>query len=79
MQLSNAPAADTFVAITSGDPTSLTVVGGGVTVPAGQATAPVLVNGLAQSMSVTLTATLGAMMQTANVRVIGPAEQPSAS
>jgi len=77
-QLSSAPASDTFVAIGSGDPTSLTVVGGGVTVPAGQTSAPVLVNGLAQSTSVTLTATLGAISLPATVRVLGAAEQPSA-
>jgi cysteine-rich repeat protein len=74
--LTNPPAADTFVAVTSGDPASLTVVGGGATVPAGQMTAPVLVNGLAQSPSVTLTAVLGGAQLDAAVRVIGPAEQP---
>ena len=76
VQLTNAPAADTFVAITSGDPTSLTVVGGGVTVLAGTTSAPVLVNGLAQSAGVTLTATLGASSLQASVRVVGAAEQP---
>jgi large repetitive protein len=77
VQLTSAPATDTFVAITSGDPTSLTVVGGGVTVLAGQTSAPVLVNGLAQSAGVTLTATLGAASLPASVRVLGAAEQPS--
>jgi cysteine-rich repeat protein len=75
--LSNAPTADTFVAVTSGDPTSLTVVGGGVTVLAGQTTAQVLVNGLQQSPDVTLTATLGAASLPASVRVLGAAEVPS--
>ncbi len=75
--LSNAPTANTFVGITSSDPTSLTVVGGGVTVPAGQTSAQVLVNGLAQSASVTLTASLPPTSLTAAVRVIGAAEQPS--
>lgn len=74
VRLSSPPAANTTVTITSSDPTSLTVVGGGVTVPAGQMTAVVLVNGLAQSASVTLTATLDAVMLTADVRVIGPGE-----
>ena len=77
VQLSSAPTTDTFVAITSADPTSLTVVGGGVTVLAGQTSAPVLVNGLAQSSSVTLTATLAASSLPANVRVVGAGEQPS--
>ncbi|MFT3766682.1 MAG: DUF4215 domain-containing protein [Minicystis sp.] len=76
VQLSNAPATDTFVTVTSGDMNSLTVMGGGVTVPAGQTSAPVLVTGVAQAASVTLTAQLGTTMLTANVRVLGAAEQP---
>jgi cysteine-rich repeat protein len=76
VRLSNSAGSDTFVTITSSDPASLTVVGGGVNVLAGQTTAEVLVNGLAQSPSVTLTATLGAQILTANVRVLGPAELP---
>jgi hypothetical protein len=56
---------------------SLTVVGGGVTVPAGQTTATVLVNGLMQSPNVTLTASLGSAMLTAQVRVLGTDELPS--
>jgi cysteine-rich repeat protein len=75
--ISNAVATPTDVMITSGDPTSLTVVGGKVTIPAGQISAPVLVNGLAKSANVMLTATLGSSL-TANVRVIDTAtEQPS--
>jgi cysteine-rich repeat protein len=78
VQLSNAPAVDTVVTVTSGDMNSLTVVGGGVTILAGTTSAPVLVNGLLQSPSVTLTATLGASMLAANVRVIdNTKEQPS--
>lgn len=76
VQLSNAPSTDTVVSITSSDPASLTVVGNGVTVLAGQTSATVLVNGLAQAANVTLTATLGSTMLTAGVRVIGAAEQP---
>jgi cysteine-rich repeat protein len=73
----NVPAlSDTFVAIVSSDPAALTVVGGGVTILAGQTTAPVLVNGLAQSASVTLTATLGAATLDAEVRVLDPSESP---
>lgn len=77
VQLSSAPATDTFIAITSSDETALTVVGGGVTILAGQTTATVLVNGVAQSANVTLTATMGAQTLQANVRVIGAAEQPA--
>jgi large repetitive protein len=76
VQLSNAPSSDTFVGITSSDPTSLTVVGGGVTVMAGQSTATVLVDGVKQAAAVTLTATLGANSMMADVRVIGATEQP---
>ncbi len=76
VQLTSAATADTFVAITSGDPTSLTIVGGGATVLTGQTSANVLVNGLLQSASVTLTASLGGVMQTATVRVVGAAEVP---
>ena len=76
VKLSSAVAVDTFVAITSGDPASLTVVGGGVTILAGQTSAPVLLDGLAQSNSVTLTAAYNAVTLTADVRVLGAAEQP---
>ena len=74
--LTSAPQVDTFVAVTSGDP-ALTVVGGGVTVPAGATGAEVLVDGLAQAQAVTLTATLGAASLTAEVRVLDPAEMPA--
>jgi len=76
VSISSAVATDTFIGITSGDPASLTVVGGGVTIPAGQASGQVLVNGLLQSAGVTLTATLNATSLNATVRVIGAAEQP---
>lgn len=77
VSLSQAATMDTFVAITSGTPAALTVVGGGVTIPTGQASAQVLVNGLAQNAGVTLTATLGAASLMATVRVIGAGEVPS--
>jgi cysteine-rich repeat protein len=77
VRLSNPWTSDTLVTVTSSDPTSLTVVGGGVTVTAGQLTAPVLVNGLLQSASVTLTAQLNTTMLTAQVRVVDPAETPT--
>jgi cysteine-rich repeat protein len=72
--IAQAVASDTFVSVTSGDPAALTVVGGGVTIPAGQTSAPVLVNGLAASASVTLTATLGPASFQASVRVVGATE-----
>ena len=77
VQLSRVAAADTFVAVTPSDPASLTVQGGGVTVPAGHTSAPVLVDGLQGSPGVTLTATLGAWTQTASVRVLGTASAPT--
>ncbi len=74
--ISNAVATDTVVPITSSDAASLTVVGGGVTIPAGQTSAAVLVNGLGQSADVTLTATLGGSL-VAHVRVLGATETPA--
>ncbi|MFP2931111.1 lamin tail domain-containing protein [Pyxidicoccus sp. 3LG] len=70
---------DVTVAVTSGAPEALTVVGGGVTIPAGQTSAVVKLNALAQAASVTLTATLGESSQTARVRVLGETEQPAVS
>lgn len=66
---------DTFVAITSSDPNALTIPGNGVTVTAGNSQATVLVDGVAQSSAVTLSATLGTTL-TANVRVVGSTEIP---
>ncbi len=76
VRLTSAATADTFVAVTSADPLSLTVVGGGVTVLAGQSSAPLQLNGLQQAASVTLTATLDTKVATATVRVVGAAESP---
>lgn len=76
VQIARATATPTMITVTSGDPTSLTVSGGGVTIPAGMLSAPVLVSGLAQAASVTLTATLGATLM-ANVRVLGASEVPT--
>jgi cysteine-rich repeat protein len=77
VQLSSAVATDTFIAVTSSDVTALTVVGGGVTVVAGQTSAPVLVTGLKVAPSVTLTATLNATQLTTAVQVLDPMAQPS--
>jgi hypothetical protein len=71
VQLTRAPTTATTVTITSSDPTALTVVGGGVTVAAGATSAPVLVTGIAPSVDVTLTATLGSDSLPAHVRVLG--------
>jgi hypothetical protein len=76
LTLSNAPSADTFVPVTSSSPSSLTIVDGGVSVPAGATSAPVLLNGLQQANDVTLSATLGVTTLMAHVRVIGASEQP---
>ena len=74
-----APAAtDTVVTVTSSDESALTVVGGGVTVPAGQTSVPVLVNGLAQAADVTLTATLDSTSLDAHVRVVDEATESPA-
>ncbi len=59
VQLTAAATADTFVTVTSGDPTALVVTGGGVTVPAAQTSASVVVSVLRADASVTLAVTLG--------------------
>ena len=74
--LSSIVASQTFVPITSNDETSVTVAGGGVTVPAGSSSAPVVLSGLQQALSVQLTATLTTALN-ADVRVIGSTEVPS--
>lgn len=71
----SAPAeGDTFVAIESSDPASVTVVGGGVTVPSGMTTAIVLVDGLQSATGVTLTASLDVNTRMADIRVVGAGE-----
>jgi large repetitive protein len=79
VSLSSAAQGDTFVTVTSATPASLAVVGGGVTVPNGMISAPILFNGNAQALAVDVTATLGGVMITHPVRVIGPGEMPNAS
>jgi hypothetical protein len=76
--LSGPAQGNTDVTITSSNPGALVVTGGKVTVPSGMTTATVMLDGLAQSADVTLTATLGTTMLTAHVRVLGAAETPSA-
>lgn len=67
---------DTFVTVTSGDPSSLGVVGGGTTVANGTNSAPVLLDALQPSAGVPLTASLAAINLQADVRVVDPSEQP---
>jgi large repetitive protein len=76
VSLAAAVASDTFVAVASSDESALTVVGGGVTIAAGQTSAPVRVNGLAASAGVTLTATLATVSLQASVRVIAVGQAP---
>jgi cysteine-rich repeat protein len=76
--LSGPAQGDTFVMVSSAVPASLGVVGGGVTVPNGSSSAPVLLNGNAQALAVDLTATLAGVMITEPVRVVGPGEVPQA-
>jgi hypothetical protein len=76
VSLSSAPSVDTFVVVDSSDPQALIVSGGGVAVPAGMSSVPVLVTALQPSESVTLTATLGVTLQS-QVRVLDGSELPS--
>ena len=78
MVLASPAAVNTFVVVTPSD-ASLSITGGGVTVLTGQTSAQVLMNGLAQSAGVTLTATLSGAVTTSTVRVLGVAEQPAIS
>lgn len=75
--LSGPAEVDTFVTVTTSDAAALTVSGGGVTIPAGMQSAPILFNGVAAAASVTVTATLGDRMSTSTVRVLGAAELPA--
>jgi cysteine-rich repeat protein len=75
--LSSVASSATFVAVTSSDPASLTVAGGGVTILAGSASAPVLVDAHLQASSVTLTATFNGATLTSDVRVLVAGEQPA--
>ncbi|HVV88776.1 MAG TPA: thrombospondin type 3 repeat-containing protein [Kofleriaceae bacterium] len=74
--LSSPALADTHVAIVSSDPLVVSVNGGGVTIPAGQMSAPVQVTGLLTGTAM-LTATLDTVTMMATVRVITTNAQPS--
>jgi cysteine-rich repeat protein len=76
VSLSSPTGSDVFVAVTSSDPLSVDVVGGGVLIPAGQQTAPVLLDALAAG-SVTLTASYLGTDLTADVEVLPAGYQPS--
>jgi hypothetical protein len=64
----------TTVQVQSSNPSALTVTDGGVTIPAGQTSAPIRVSGITQTYDVTLTATLGSLTATAHGRVLGATE-----
>ncbi len=66
-------ATDTFVGIDTGDPNALLIPGGGVTIPAGDTSATVLVSAIQQSPDVPLTALLDGSALAADVRVINRA------
>ncbi len=72
--LNNPAAVDTFVAVTSSNPAALQVLGGGVTVPAGQSSGAVVLSALAAGTA-TLTATYTVTMM-ATVRVLTGSEAP---
>jgi len=59
LHLTAAASADTFVSAVSSSAASLMVTGGGVTVPSGQSSAPVLVTVIEAGASVPITFTLG--------------------
>ncbi|HLM73009.1 MAG TPA: lamin tail domain-containing protein, partial [Polyangiaceae bacterium] len=75
VSLSRPAPADTFVSVVSADP-SLTILGGGVTVPAGQTSALLLVSSgpTTSQEPILLTATYGSSTKNANVRVVDPSE-----
>jgi hypothetical protein len=65
-----------FIQIGSSNPSSLTVVGGGVTILAGQQSGVVYVDAIMQSVGVTLTASLNEQTLTTKVRVVSLSESP---
>ncbi len=76
VQLTAPVAVDTFVAVTGGGG-FLTIPGGGVTIPAGQSSATLLLSGVTATPGVTLTASYMAVMKTTQIRVLGLAELPT--
>ncbi|MGB0589204.1 MAG: amidohydrolase family protein [Myxococcota bacterium] len=74
----NGPAAeDTFVAISSPSPEYLSVVGGGVTIPAGDYSATVTLEAIAGGVDVVLTASYGDIQLAQTVTVISASEVPT--
>ncbi|MCA9624041.1 MAG: amidohydrolase family protein, partial [Myxococcales bacterium] len=73
--LSGPAQTNTFVTVTSGSP-DLTVVGGGVTIPMGSTSAPILFDGVAQNAAVPIAVTLGTITFNETVRVVGAGEVP---
>jgi cytosine/adenosine deaminase-related metal-dependent hydrolase len=75
VSLSGTASSDVFIGVTA-DSAALVVQGGGVTIPSGTSSAPVVVSGVSPSPAVTLTASLDAVALDADVRVVGVTEQP---
>jgi hypothetical protein len=67
---------DTFIAVTASNG-DVTVKDGGVTIPANQLSAPVILTGLNPDPAVTLTASIGTSTATADVRVLGATDTPT--
>ena len=76
VMLNRAAKADILINVTSSDPNSLTVQSP-VKVAMGQKSAPILVTGIARSMSVTLTADYNGDKPTATVRVLDGSDVPA--
>ncbi len=82
--LTNATTTATVVTVMSSDSATLSVEGGGVTVPAGSTFAPLVLDTTAQTRDasappsdVVLTATLGTQTETAHVQVLTAADVPT--
>ncbi len=75
VSLATAVVGDTFISITPSNSAVATVVNGGVTIPSGQTSAPVLVNGLLEG-SASLSATLGGTTLNATVQVYSEITSP---
>ncbi|MGI5864684.1 MAG: lamin tail domain-containing protein, partial [Myxococcales bacterium] len=76
LKLARPMATETVVAITS-DSTDVVVVGGGVTVPANETAVPIIFDAVNVNAAVNLSAELNGTSATAQVRVLGAADQPT--
>ncbi len=75
--LSRAVSTDTFVTVTSSDEEALAVPNGGVTIPAGATSAPVLLEALVPDRTVTLSATVGDVTLSVDVSTIAADALPT--